>query len=279
MPIYSEFDTLTRDGFMVIQNLFDKQTINALLVDYQKFRKYRLTNGVLNKNYTGRNYTMIHGDSESTAIVKESIFSALSEIRQHTNITSNVISKIPVYFDMELIAVGWHQDHDPFYMWQNTYNSLNFWIPIIKNNSTTDGIAVAPFSKIPNAREFVNSGARDFKPYKGQMYVKDDTTDLTSFLDIDLDSIAVIPELVPGDVLVMRNDTIHKSQSFEGSRLALSVRCFFDEEVLRKEELLRGGEHKKQIISKNPGIYQKMMYKFKQGPTTLAKDIFDFYAQ
>lgn len=266
-----DFNCLEVDGYMVVRNVVSAEVISKLKEDFNKFRARSLEHGFANKNYQ-----IIHGDHLSAKIAKDAVLSTLASIRKNTSVTADVISQTATYFDMSLQAVRWHQDHDPYYMWQDVYNSINFWIPIEKEHADQSGITVLPYSVLRKHRpdladKFEKSGARDFLCWEGQTKVTDDTNDEVYMLDFDFDKFGVVPKLLPGDMLIMRNDLIHKTQSFKGKRIAVSIRCFPKHGTITKEFLLAKSREKTSRMLKFPEPYKRILATFKDTSSNITE--------
>jgi len=267
------YQCLAEQGYMIVRNAIPLEKIALLKQDFEKFRAIRIAEGFVNENYK-----MVHGDAESPAIVKDEVFGTLAKIHAHTDITADVISSTAIYFDMSLQVTRWHQDHDPYYMWQDTYNSINFWIPIEKEHADQSGIAVVPFSRLPDRKRFERGGAKDFLFWDGATQVTDDYTGEEYQLPFNFDDLAVVPNMLPGDIMVLRNDTIHKTQSFEGNRIAVSIRCFPKDGVITRDFLQTGGREKMQRMLKYPAPYKRIYQACKENGTGTAflHQVFDY---
>jgi hypothetical protein len=74
---------------------------------------------------------------------------------------------------------------------------------------------------------FKGFGARRLMSENNRTYALDDNNGghRTNF-SFDLTELSVSPAISVGDVLVMRGDTIHRSQDTNTHRIAISIRCF-----------------------------------------------------
>jgi hypothetical protein len=137
---------------------------------------------------------------------------------------------------------------------------------------------VVPFGRLKDRSKFEFGGAKDFLFWEGSTRVSDDNTGEVYYLDYNFDDLAVVPDILPGDLMVMRNDTIHKTQSFEGDRIAVSIRCFPKDGTITKDFFFGGGREKKQRMLKYPAPYKRIFQAFKDNNSTTAKlhQAFDF---
>jgi hypothetical protein len=222
-----------------------------------------------------RNYSL---KKSNTNIVPE-VLALLKEINATTDISANSISKDILYFDNSLINFGWHQDHESYYRWQNPYSSLNFWIPIIKTTIDKSGLSVVPFDRLRSIIPDIvdsrirNRGAKRFSVNSnGTTQMFDDELDTEVTLPLDLDAISETPPLLPGDLILMREDTIHKTQLISDHRVAMSVRCIDSNAVLTADNFYFGSNLKKEMIRKNPLGYLDLVKCFRTKQNVVAHE-------
>lgn len=141
----------------------------------------------------------------------------------------------------------WHQDHENFWQWQDNKNYLNFYIPVVKPVLEKSNLGLMPFDKIrarnPGlADKLVGHGAsRVLKTWRGWV-VRDDNSDRNlGKLGFDPAEIEEIPNLAPGDLLLMRGDLIHCSQDADTRRIAISVRMINGQAWVDRSRIVRGG--------------------------------------
>jgi ectoine hydroxylase-related dioxygenase (phytanoyl-CoA dioxygenase family) len=77
-------------------------------------------------------------------------------------------------------------------------------------------------------------------------------------ISVNLDKIKHIPEILPGDLLVLRGTTIHKTQDTDTHRVAVSIRLTSSFDKINKNILLAGSQTKQRYMSNNSKIYQNM---------------------
>ena len=210
---------LETQGFEIIPNLLNDELIEFLInnIQYQTFESD----------------SQYHIKCASPLVLDKItpiISSAVSQVTENTNIFVDLIIPELMLIDNQTSPFEqYHQDFKFFYILQQNRNKLNFWIPLIKNNRTKSGLGVIPMDKlismVPEYKDsIVNNGATRYM-------VNGATTEVNNFnkgtnyqLPINLDDIVVNPELSPGDALVLRGDTIHKTQDTDTHRLAISIR-------------------------------------------------------
>ena len=125
-----------------------------------------------------------------------------------------------------------------------------------KENPNTTNLSVIPQNiltdRIPaQINKIVRQGAQRFFPKDKETLVKNDNTDEEYTLPFSIEDIAESPNLLPGDVLLVRGDTIHRSQDNLSPRVAASFRVFQNTAILNKQVLLSGGEEKQRYLKNN----------------------------
>jgi hypothetical protein len=255
-------------GYTVIPNFLTPAKLAECVEIYKQ----------LPETYSNKNYSL---KKSSTAIIPE-VLALLKEITAVTNITANSVSRNTIYFDNSLVEFCWHQDHESYYRWQNSYNSLNFWIPIIKPSADRSGIGIIPYdilqSIVPDVAETQvrNRGAKRFGVQTdGTTKMYNDELGTEEILPVNFNDIGETPAVLPGDLILMREDTIHKTQEITGHRVAMSIRCIDSNSILTAENFNIGEDLKKSMINKNLDSYAELIKGFKVNPTMIAHMAFD----
>jgi hypothetical protein len=272
------FIDLETKGFVVIKNFFPDSLISLLREDYQK--QYQQSSWNKNKNYQTLSISSVDWKIEN------SIKSILDDITRNTNLTINCLIPGGAYFNNQLNNFKWHQDHEPFYSWQDMYNAINCWIPIIKDNSLQSGISIIPhdvfFEKYPDffTRHIVGQGAKKFyKMDTGATIMFDDYHGSVSRLPFDLDDLSLSPELTVGDLLIIRQDVVHRTQDTICDRVALSIRCNNNNGVLTKSHFLKSCTTKERMMNNNIEWYDRFKKKFENADQILIKDMLEIIMQ
>lgn len=123
--------------------------------------------------------------------------------------------------------VPWHQDHESFYIVQNHFDYVNFYMPIIKPDPTKSNICLVPFDVLqreaPRAHDFlVRNGAGHFHPVGGRwLATNDDLGGIRASSMRTWRSSRSLPSSV-GDLLLMRGDMVHRTQD-SGHRSCCTV--------------------------------------------------------
>jgi ectoine hydroxylase-related dioxygenase (phytanoyl-CoA dioxygenase family) len=250
------YQDLETKGFIVIPNFFGDSMIANLIKHH---------NSMNNEGSSNQNYDVLNSKSQLGPYVSP----VLNSIAKNTNIKVNVSLPLSTYFNNHKFEFGWHQDHEPYYIFQNMYNGVQCWIPIIKPNKTEGGLGLIPNdvleSRCPDLfkNQILGRGAKTFKiiPNNTTIMINDDIGG-EAILPFSLEEIAVYPDLEPGDLVVFRQDVIHKSQPSKSARVAIAVRAFNRDGVITKEHFLSGTNTKREMINKNIKSYTKLIQKF-----------------
>lgn len=248
------FLDLQTKGYVVIPGFLDATELARLQDDYTNIKA--TTTNFANKNYQ----VLLTRDHKLNDLIN----ATLDKVREFTDLTVDTITPGATYFDNSLIDFTWHQDHEPYYIQQESYHGLNFWIPLIKPNSNTSGLSVVPYDRLPESTRalLVGRGAKQFTCHNNTTLVADDESGKQWTIDLDLNSIAESPSMLPGDLLLMRHDVIHCTQLGEDLRVAMSVRCYNGESMLTRTQYFGGCFKKQAMIKNNTGVFKHITNKF-----------------
>jgi hypothetical protein len=260
-----DFKNLQTNGFVVVKNFLNTNDIEKLKSNFD--RSY--TQEKQNKNYNTVPSLAPHD-------LDHLIYALLDKIKKETDISVDWITPNGLWFDTAEVEFNWHQDHEPYWWSQDSYNHLNFWIPVVKPDPTSSGISVVPFDQLKlvdnnlTMSRIIKKGAKLFTVDADGTNVQDDDTGERFRLNIDISTVAVAPELSAGDLLILRGDSVHKTQDTQSNRLALSIRCYNSESVLTREKFVQGSRVKRNMIGKNLSTYQILIDRFiHQGNKTI----------
>ena len=187
---------------------------------------------------------------------------ATDAIAAHAGIDADICSGA-VYFATRRAKFPWHQDHESFFLFQEHYHYLNFYIPFVKPVASHSNVCVIPCDALRASvsadfyKRLVGSGAHRFAPHADETGVIDDEDGTTFTMPVQLDAIAVTPELSSGDLLLLRGDMIHRTQDADTDRVAVSIRRQSSRSIVSKARMTSGGPLKKQaILRDSPILYQ-----------------------
>jgi hypothetical protein len=256
---YSDLET---KGFVVVPNVIPQKEIDRLV------GHYRITRAAYDKRGThNKNYNMLYAGPHK---VSSSIAPVVTSINAATDMDIDVIAGLGSYFDSSILTFGWHQDHEPYFMWQMSDAYVNFWIPLIKPDRTKAGLCIVPFDALRKntsqrfmEEKIFNKGARTFRTHKGKTYVMDADINQEFSFDISLDDIKVMPEVGPGDAIIMRGDCIHETHRTHTHRVAISIKALnCHDRVVTRDRFFNSSPSKMETLSKNKNDYETHIRKF-----------------
>lgn len=265
------FKDLEEKGYLVIPNFLTNDEISQCLDSYNNTRDRSISNGIINKNYDVFQDTVPHQ-------LTEKLSNLLSDVRKHTNITTDYVRPRPDYFDNSRVRFGWHQDHEPYYQYQDNYNLLNAWIPLIKPQLQVSGLKFIPCDKLkekcPNIYEerFLGKGAKKVSPDKvtNTTIIHDDSKGDIFVLPFNIEDIEDIPKVGVGDLILIRCDTLHSSQDNTDHRVSFSVRCLNLSGIVHRDKFFKPCKPQQKYMLNNPRGYQYIIDLFeKTGSETL----------
>jgi len=245
--------SIENTGYCVIKNFVNEHELDILITNYNSNRV-----NIVNKNYSVNSVS-----NETVAILFPKLEQLAKTVSEHTSIKVDMLTDDCAFPDNSKINFGWHQEHESYYKFQQLHNYINLYIPIIKQEATRSGLAVVPADRlkasVPNDQfQIMSRGAAHYSCTENQSILHDDVFDEKFNISVSLDKIKHVPEILPGDLLVLRGTTIHKTQDTDTHRVAVSIRLTSSFDKINKNILLAGGQTKQRYMSNNSKIYQNM---------------------
>jgi hypothetical protein len=256
-------------GFVMIRSFLSPEEIEHVVADYACDAR----------DSGNRAYYMKIPTPAVTEILSPKLRRVAQSVRDTTGMNINV-SVGSAYFDtippkpMKPQAFAWHQDHDDWFAFQDHYNSLNFYIPVIKPERDRSNLTILPFDAVNEAspaahQRLVGGGARHFfRMDDGRTQVEDDNDDSRFVLDFDIDALSMTLPLDPGDLLLSRSDIVHRTQDAQTHRVALKIIMMDANHIVTRARLRAGGITKYSRLLKSIDFYASVVECF----TTMHRD-------
>jgi hypothetical protein len=247
-------------GFVLVRGFLSADELDALRADYES--RPQDDNG----NYNARTPT-----SAAIATFQARIEDVLRQVREQTSIKADVhVPTTSNYFTVGAtngVYFPWHQDHESYYVLQNHFDYLNFYLPIIKPEVERSNLCVVPFDVLaeaaPQIHDFVvRRGAGFFRPVAGRTIAINEDRGAARIAHVDLEELAVAPNLAAGDLLLMRGDIVHRTQDTETQRVALSWRVANGDTVISRKRLASGCRAKARMMRKHTAPYHQLFAAF-----------------
>jgi hypothetical protein len=136
-----------------------------------------------------------------------------------------------LYLQTPVISLPFHQDHDHFFLTEYNRTHLNYWIPLVKPSRTEAGLRLIPWDRLgeKSPRLFNlcrRSGASRLYSLRdaGTLYLSDWSGVHYHEENLEIEEVMETPEVGPGDLLLLRLNSIHATQTTDDRRLAVSLR-------------------------------------------------------
>jgi hypothetical protein len=254
---------LQNRGFVVIDNFINSSEISNLITDYENILQ-TVTHGSSIDYPKYHHYNIL--TSKTPHRLNEHILRLLEQIRYETDLQVDFCESDGDYFDTNLKRYDWHMDHEEYYLYQNAYHNLNFWIPLIKPSTSESGVSVIPCDRWGDAKTLLETrGAASFSPLGNKYTVmRDEDLGGKHLLNLNFDELAETPSLKVGDCLVLRGDIIHRTQEVTTARVAYSTRCFNSQAWISRDRFFSQCSAKTTMINNNPALYQRVINAFEQ---------------
>lgn len=171
----------------------------------------------------------------------------------------------------------WHQEYESFFTFQQTYNHLNFHITLTKPDPTKSGVCVVPFDVIKQqAPEYFdkiqNNGATSFTDLKNATLMKDDANNIVCTIPFSFEKYKVIPDIGPGDLLLLRGDTIHRTQDGLTPRIAVSIHATQGSAIISNSVLTSGGKKKRETLINNSNQFMPLIQFLRSKQTATVRE-------
>ncbi|MCF3638248.1 hypothetical protein LU298_17470 [Komagataeibacter intermedius] len=242
---------LESKGYVVLRGFLSQEDLSAIRNDYES-----TPDRTLIANYDAKlaAYSLLPRFEQKLKAISETV-------RTETGIDADMTS-YALYFSIENgINFSWHQDLESFFLFQDHYHYLNFYVPITKGNQKQSNVSIVPFDQLKiHAPEYysklVGGGATHFWPRKDETVVLYNEDNTWETMPINIEKLAVTPELDVGDLLLLRGDIIHRTQDTAlTERVAISFRRLRAKGPISLERITSGGPRKRQLMENTPVLW------------------------
>jgi len=252
------FRDLTSKGYVLVRSFLSEEELLALRNDFGSLKS--------DSHHAGE-IMMVSLDMQLR--LEDKLRAICAGVHADTGIHGDRRAEAGYFATSTGFSYPWHQDHVSFFIFQQHFDYLNFYIPIFKPHLETSNLSIIPFDALtaiaPNeASRFVGGGACRFFPMAEEATTRviDDEAGSVFTLPANLDALAVTPMLAAGDLLLLRGDMIHKTQEGATDRVAVSFRRVGTERILTKARLHQGGPIKLAMIAASRALYGPIQHCF-----------------
>ena len=247
----ADFKNLGLGGFTVIRGFFSAEDVAHVREEYESAISASQANG---------NYDVQLGSFRLNQHFEQRLDLVSQQVFTDAGIQADVTAGSLFFSTKKGVNFPWHQDHESYFLFQEHYNYLNFYIPFIKEKADASNICLIPFDRLrteapDHIEKIIGGGAKRFRADGDLTTVLDDEYDTTYSMPVNLDRIAVVPELDVGDLLLFRGDMIHRTQDSRSNRVAISFRKVNSQSIINRHRLSSGGKTKREMMKKGGDIY------------------------
>lgn len=247
----ADFTNLKLRGFVTIRNFLSEDDLSLVREEYESARSASQANG---------NYNVPPGSSRLNRYFERRLDAVSERAHADAGVHADITTGSLFFSTKKGVNFPWHQDHESYFLFQDHYHYLNFYIPFIKEKIEASNMCLIPFDSLTAAApdhiaRIVGGGAKRFRTESDGTTVFDDEYDTTYRMPVNLDRIAVVPELNAGDLLLLRGDIIHRTQDSTSNRVAVSFRKVSSRSVINRRRLSSGGQTKRDMMKKGGTVY------------------------
>jgi hypothetical protein len=263
----SNFKDLETKGYCVLPNFLTENEIQFVLNDFN--------NAAIGSN---KNYQIKKPSLDCVRHVYSKVSVLAKEIAGSTDLNINMITNEYAFVDNQAINFKWHQEHEPFFTFQQLSNYAIFYMPIVKLQPNISGIDIIPFDELKNhVPKYVDllksNGARGFIASGDNTTVREDSLDKSFEIPVNFENIKVTPDIMPGDLVILRGNVIHRTQDSITSRVAFTVKFTDGEHLIKKSTLLSGGTTKQRMINNNKLLYDRILLSMTDKDYVTAREV------
>jgi len=244
------WEDLGHRGALVIRSFLTPDEVAVLRADYD-------SSGLA----SNKNVNIKHVSIPAIERVRAKLMDAAEQARTRAGVDVDRIVG-GGYFAIELgINNEWHADHESYFLLQEHFHYLNFWIPIEKPDPRLSNLSFVPldtlFERAPHVEdELTGGGAIRCITADGESNIHGDDARIRHVhLDFDINDLAVTPEVEAGDLVLLRGDVFHRTQDVLTKRIAVSFRMVSSKSIVSRQRLLQGGPVKRRMLQSNPLLY------------------------
>jgi hypothetical protein len=221
---------LATRGFVVLRGFIAKERLRVFADDFE----------VAPRPF----YSMRAADPVLVDELSPDILALAERVRACTPLRSDVAMNAFYFSTQAGVDFPWHQDYEAYFLLQDHYHYLNFYMPVVKPDAATGNVSVIPFDVLKERDRALHDkalggGARWLVTERGCTRVLHHSMGEEEALDWDIGELAVTPELEVGDLFLLRGDVIHRTQPAKCDRLALSIRLADGQTPIRRADLMR----------------------------------------
>jgi hypothetical protein len=253
-----DWSAMKRRGALVVPGFLGAETLQALRSDYAS--RTRLGN---------RNLGLKEVSAELSARLIDRLRAVAARVRDGAGIEADLLTG-GQYFAIELgVNEPWHQDHESYFLYQQHYHYLNFWIPIVKPEPSRSNLSFVPYDTLGVRAPWLHDrllggGATRGLIERGRGLIQFDDQGGRAHLDCALDELAECPALNAGDLLLLRGDVLHRTQDAATPRIAASFRLISSKSRVSRRRLSTGSPKKLGMMLKNPWPYGRALHCFRR---------------
>lgn len=263
----NNFRDLETKGYCVLPSFLTENEIQFVLNDFN--------NAVI---WSNKNYKIKKPSLDCVRSVYSKISVLAKEIASSTDLNINMITDEYAFVDNQAINFKWHQEHEPFFTFQQLSNYAIFYMPIVKLQPNISGIDIIPFDELKNhVPEYVDllksNGARGFIASGDNTTVREDSLDNLFEIPVNFENIKVTPDIMPGDLVILRGNVIHRTQDSSTARVAFTVKFTDGEHLINKSTLLSGGLTKQRMVNNNKSLYDRILLSMTDKDYVTAREV------
>lgn len=263
-----DFKDLETKGYCVIKNFLNEEDIKYILNDFNS-----------TKVSSNKNYKIKRPSLDCVQLVYAKVSKLAKEISSATDMNINMITDEYAFVDNQSINFKWHQEHEPFFTFQQLSNYAIFYMPVVKPQSNISGIDIIPFDELDRTvPEYVNllksNGARGFIGSGNNTIVREDSVDSSFEIPVNFEDIKNTPNIMPGDLVILRGNVIHRTQDSNTARVAFTIKFTDGNHPITKSELLSGGQTKQRMINNNKSLYDRILLSLGNKDHITAREVF-----
>lgn len=246
-------------GFTVVRNFLTHDEIDTIMQDYYAGRTRNQTD----------DFQISRACSQTFTMLQDRMMSISGNVGKVTSTDVDVEQGGEYFSISKAVKFPWRQNETSFYLNQDHYNYLNFYVVLSRDKRDEASVGLIPFNKLkavsPDSYQKVVGGA-------GRFVVQNERTNIYGIeegrkwgtLPYDIGILSESYSLRAGDLLLMRGDVIHQLQCSDSGHIILAMRMANSQNRISLKRMVAGSWSKIVVMMNNRRTFSRIFNAFEE---------------
>lgn len=246
-------------GFAVVRDFLSHDEIDTIMQDYHAGQTRNQSD----------DFQISRACSQTFAMLHDRMMSVSEDVGKVTSTDVDVEQGGEYFSISNAVTFPWRQNETSFYLNQNHYNYLNFYMILSKDKREEASVGLIPFDRLkamsPDCYYRIVGGA-------GRFVVQNERTNIYGIeegkkwgtLPYDIGTLSESHYLRAGDLLLMRGDVIHQLQHSDSGHIILAMRMANSQNRIRLKRMVSGSWPKIVVMMNNRRTFSRIFNAFEK---------------